>query len=84
MGCRRSSAARRSPFRRTSPRAYRKRSKQDKARFLNISEGSLEECRYCLILTHRDLGHLDRRSLWQLTDEIGRLPERIPIRHSNS
>ena len=26
---------------------FRKQSEQDKARFLNISEGSLEECRYC-------------------------------------
>ena len=31
---------------------FRKRSKQDKARFLNISEGPLEECRYYLILGH--------------------------------
>jgi four helix bundle protein len=51
---------------------FRKRSKQDKARFLNISEGSLEECRYYLILAH-DLGHLDKRPLWGLTDEVGRL-----------
>ena len=27
-----------------------KRSKSDKARFYNIAEGSLEECRYCFIL----------------------------------
>ena len=51
---------------------FRKRSKQDKARFLNISEGSLEECRYYLILAH-DLGYLDMRSLWELTEEVGRL-----------
>jgi four helix bundle protein len=51
---------------------FRKQSKQDKARFLNISEGSLEECRYYLILAH-DLCHLDKRSLWELTEEVGRL-----------
>jgi four helix bundle protein len=51
---------------------FRKHSKQDKARFLNISEGSLEECRYYLILAH-DLGHLDERPLWDLSDEVGRL-----------
>ena len=51
---------------------FRKQSKQDKARFLNISEGSLEECRYYLILAH-DLGHLDKRQLWELTEEVGRL-----------
>jgi len=38
---------------------FRKQSKPDKARFLNISEGSLEECRYYLILA-QDLGHLDK------------------------
>jgi four helix bundle protein len=51
---------------------FRKQSKQDKARFLNISQGSLEECRYYLILAH-DLRYLDKKSLWQLTEEIGRL-----------
>jgi len=51
---------------------FRKQSKQDKARFLNISEGSLEECRYYLILAH-DLGHLDKGTLWELADEVGRL-----------
>jgi four helix bundle protein len=30
---------------------FRKRSKQDNARFLNIAQGSTEECRYYLILT---------------------------------
>jgi four helix bundle protein len=51
---------------------FRKQSKQDKARFLNIAEGSLEECRYYLILAH-DLGYLDKRQLWGQSDEIGRL-----------
>lgn len=51
---------------------FRKKSKQDKARFMNISEGSLEECRYYLILSH-DLGYLDKTELWEQTEEIGRL-----------
>jgi len=34
---------------------FKKRSKSDKARFMNISQGSLEECRYYLILA-KDLG----------------------------
>lgn len=51
---------------------FRKQSKQDKARFLNISEGSLEECRDYTILAH-DLGYLDKRQLWTQTDELGRL-----------
>ena len=41
-------------------------------RFLNMSEGSLEESRYYLILAH-DLGHMDKRTLWECGDEIGRL-----------
>jgi four helix bundle protein len=51
---------------------FRKHSKQDKARLLNIAEGSLEECRYYLILAH-DLGHLERGPLWELSEEVGRL-----------
>ena len=35
---------------------FRRRGKQHKARFMNIAEGSLEECRYYLILT-QDLGY---------------------------
>jgi four helix bundle protein len=51
---------------------FRKQSRQDKARFLNISEGSLEECRYYLILAH-DLGHLRRPALGELAEEVARL-----------
>ena len=51
---------------------FRKQSQADKARFLNIAEGSLEECRYYLILAH-DLGYIERSVLWQANDEIGRL-----------
>jgi four helix bundle protein len=51
---------------------FRKQSKADKARMLNISEGSLEECRYYLILA-KDLGYVNNDALWELTDEIGRL-----------
>jgi len=37
---------------------FRKRSRQDKTRYLNIAQGSLEESRYYLILA-RDLGYCD-------------------------
>ena len=37
---------------------YRKMSKADKLRFLNIAQGSLEECRYYIILSH-DLKYID-------------------------
>jgi four helix bundle protein len=54
---------------------FRKVSKLDKARFLNISEGSLEECRYYLILA-RDLAYITQENmgkLWNLSEEVGRL-----------
>ena len=51
---------------------FRKQSKLDKARLLNISEGSLEECRYYVILAH-DLGHMNKETLWELSEEVGRL-----------
>ena len=35
---------------------YRKISKADKLRFFNIAQGSLEECRYYIILAH-DVGY---------------------------
>lgn len=51
---------------------YRKQSDQDKARFLNIAEGSLEECRYYLILAH-DLGYLNDSMHSDLLHEVSRL-----------
>jgi four helix bundle protein len=39
---------------------FRKRGRSDKARFMNIAQGSLEECRYYLILT-TDLHYGDCR-----------------------
>ena len=37
---------------------YRKLSRADKLRFLNIAQGSLEECRYYIILSH-DIEYMD-------------------------
>ena len=51
---------------------FRKRSKRDKARFMNIAEASLEESRYYAILT-RDLGFLDDLRLDELFAEVSRL-----------
>lgn len=51
---------------------FRKRSKLDKARFLNISEGSVDECHYYLILT-KDLGYCETDALQRNLDEISRM-----------
>src|SRR6201987_3844101 len=51
---------------------FGKRSQAEKARFLNIAEGSLEECRYYLILTH-DLGYGQTDSLTAMLEETSRL-----------
>ena len=37
---------------------YKKLSKADKLRFMNIAQGSLEECRYYIILSH-DIEYID-------------------------
>jgi four helix bundle protein len=51
---------------------FGKRSQAEKARFLNIAEGSLEECRYYLILAH-DLGYGQTESLTLMLEEVSRL-----------
>jgi four helix bundle protein len=51
---------------------FKKRSKPDKARFMNIAQGSLEECRYYLILT-RDLGYGDTHELTTQLEEVSRM-----------
>jgi four helix bundle protein len=51
---------------------FGKRGQADKARFLNIAEGSLEECRYYLILA-QDLGYGETESLTAALEETSRL-----------
>ena len=51
---------------------FRKRGKPDKARFLNMAEGSLEECRYYLILAE-DLGYGQTHKLMKVLEEVSRL-----------
>ena len=51
---------------------FRKQSQQDKARYMNIGQGSLEECRYYLILA-RDLGYADTIALSGRLEEVSKL-----------
>jgi four helix bundle protein len=53
---------------------FKKRGKQDKARFMNIAQGSLEECRYYLILV-RDLEYGKKEKIMENLEEISRLLE---------
>jgi four helix bundle protein len=51
---------------------FRRRGKADKARFMNIAEGSVEECRYFLILA-KDLGYGDVQKLYVMLEAVSRL-----------
>lgn len=51
---------------------FKKTGRADKARFFNISQGSIEECRYYLILA-RDLKYGDPTVLGLLLDEVSKL-----------
>jgi four helix bundle protein len=51
---------------------FGRRTKPDKVRFLNIAQGSLEECRYYLILA-QDLGYGETKDSLNQLDEISRM-----------
>jgi four helix bundle protein len=51
---------------------FKKRTKVEKARFMNIAQGSLEECRYYLILV-RDLKYGDSSELISQLEEVSKL-----------
>lgn len=51
---------------------FNKRGQADKARFLNIAQGSLGETGYYLILIH-DLGYFDTRELQDKAEEVSRM-----------
>lgn len=53
---------------------FKKRTKPDKARFLNIAQGSLEERRYYLILA-QDLNYGDTSQLMRQLEEVSKLLE---------
>lgn len=51
---------------------FKKRSRTDKARFVNMAQGSLEEVRYYLILMH-DLSYAMKDELVMRLEEVSRL-----------
>ena len=51
---------------------FKKIGRADKVRFMNVAEGSLEECRYYLILT-RDLEYGDSLELFGQLEEVSKL-----------
>jgi four helix bundle protein len=66
---------------------FRKRGRSDKARYMNIAEGSIEESRYYLILA-QDLGYGDVSKLMSSLEEVSRIlnayAKAILMRASNS
>jgi four helix bundle protein len=53
---------------------FKKKTLPDKARYLNTAQGSLEECRYYLILA-KDLGYGDTSDLMLQLEETSKLLE---------
>jgi four helix bundle protein len=51
---------------------YKKSGKPDKIRFMNIAQGSLEECRYYLILAS-DLNYGENTSILNKLEEVSKL-----------
>src|ERR1044071_624426 len=54
---------------------FKKKGRSDKAPFLNIAQGSLEECRYYLVLA-KDLGYGDHPELLPQLEEVSKLLEK--------
>jgi S23 ribosomal protein. len=53
---------------------FKRRGKPDKVRFMNIAQGSLEECKYYLILA-KDLHYGETGGLDEIVEEVSRLLE---------
>ena len=62
---------------------FKKRGKPDKIRFYNIAQGSLEECRYYLILS-KDLNFGDTTQLRTQLEEVSKLLEAYATKILNS
>ncbi len=53
---------------------FKKRTVAEKIRYLNISQGSLEECRYFLILIE-DLGYAETKDALKKLEEVSKILE---------
>lgn len=62
---------------------FRKRGKADKARFMNIAQGSVEECRYYLLLA-RDLDYGNKPELNSILEEISKMLHALHASFLNS
>jgi len=51
---------------------FKKKTKPDKVKYMNIAQGSLEECRYYLIFV-KDLGYGDSSILMSQLEEVSKL-----------
>lgn len=51
---------------------FKRKTKADKARYMNIAQASIEECRYYLILA-KDLGYYDTSELMPMLEEISKM-----------
>ena len=51
---------------------FKRRTKADKAKYMNIAQGSIEECRYYAILT-RDLKFADSTEILNQLEEVSKL-----------
>ncbi len=51
---------------------FRRRGRADKVRFMNMAQGSLEECRYYLVLA-QDLHYISSTPLSNQLDEVSRM-----------
>jgi four helix bundle protein len=62
---------------------FRKRGIKDKTNFLNIAQGSLEECRYYLILSG-DLRYGENMQLREMANEVSKILDTYGTAISNS
>jgi four helix bundle protein len=62
---------------------FKKKGAADKVRFMSIAQGSVEECRYYLILSC-DLGYGETKTLSPLLEEVSKLLEAYAAAISNS